>query len=207
MYKKPDFPPKFKFDKADTELLLPIVLTTDKGYYIGEPSIDKDGDDSDDDNDDDNKKGIHGYHPLHVKEMNVAMFGVGPDLEKNHVVNTIDQVDLYNVFCKLLKIKPDPNDGNKDVIDDFIHDSSSEEHNEEDNQENRYDFATATKRTYLFKANKKVNYDCISFLYSKLVMKTAVMWRMGTHRIKSKNQIYQSTEVDGLCAATRTVFH
>lgn len=65
------------------------------------------------------------------------MFGTGPDLEKNHIVNTIDQVDLYNVFCSLLKIKPNANDGNKDIVDDFLHDSSSEEHNTEETNGNR----------------------------------------------------------------------
>lgn len=72
IYKKPEFPAKFNFGKADNDLLLPIVLTTDKGYYIQEPSVEKNQDDDDDD--DEPKKGIHGYHPLHVKEMNAGNF-------------------------------------------------------------------------------------------------------------------------------------
>lgn len=109
------------------------ILIFLSGYYIGEPSIDKDGD-GDDDSSEEPKKGNHGYHPLHVREMNAGFFATGPDFEKNRVVNSVDQVDLYNVFCKLLKIKPIKNDGNKDVVDDFLHDSSSEEHEEDDNQ-------------------------------------------------------------------------
>ena len=133
VYKKPDFPEKFKFDKGDAELILPIVLTADKGFYIGEPSIDKNGDDDENNDSEEPKKGLHGFHPIFSREMNSAMFATGPDLEKNHVVNAVDQVDLYNVFCKLLKIKPLKNDGNKDIVDDFIHDSSSEEHGEDEN--------------------------------------------------------------------------
>ena len=66
--------------------------------------------------------------------MNAGIFGMGPDFEKNHQANTVDQVDLYNIFCKLLKIKPLKNDGNKEIVEDFIHDASSEEHENDDNQ-------------------------------------------------------------------------
>lgn len=132
IYKKPDFPETFKF-QGETELILPIVLTADKGYFIGEPSIGKNADDDENNDSEEPKKGLHGYHPTFSREMNSAMFATGPDLEKNQVVNAVDQVDLYQVFCKLLKIKPIKNDGNKDVLDDFIHDDSSEEHGEEDN--------------------------------------------------------------------------
>ena len=135
VYKKPDFPEKFRFDTsaAGAELILPIVLTADKGYYIGEPNIGKNADEDENNDSEEPKKGLHGFHPVFSREMNSAMFATGPDLEKNQVANAIDQVDLYNVFCKLPKIKPLKNDGNKDIVDDIIHGSSSEEHGEEEN--------------------------------------------------------------------------
>ena len=89
--------------------------------------------------------------------MQTSMLATGPDFERNRVVNPISAVDLYNIFCKLLKIKPLKNDGNKDIIDDFIHDSDSEEHEDNDEQNNNSDEDSGNVEESYLPSKKKNN--------------------------------------------------
>ena len=109
VYRREQFPRHFRYGTGQSELILPIVLTADRGFWIEKP--DMDGDDQNgemtDENDDDvaqDRKGVHGYDPLHVKEMNGAMLAFGPDLTRGKTLNAIDQVDVYGLVCRLLNM-------------------------------------------------------------------------------------------------------
>ncbi|XP_063699781.1 bis(5'-adenosyl)-triphosphatase ENPP4-like [Culicoides brevitarsis] len=63
--------------------------------------------------------GIHGYDNS-FREMNSLFLAWGPAIKKSHVVAPFDTVDLFHLFCEILKIKPPEISGNRDNILDVL---------------------------------------------------------------------------------------
>lgn len=91
----------------------PIVCSADIGYTINNRSyfeqtikkrINWDG-----------IRGAHGYDNKH-KEMRAFFTARGPDFRSGHVVKPFKNVDVYELMCKILGIKPAINDGKYDRI-------------------------------------------------------------------------------------------
>lgn len=83
----------------------PIVAIADIGYYIIKPP-DKhfpkvNGG---------HMGGYHGYDNMYP-DMRGIFVASGPDFKKNEVVPWINAVDIYQLMCKLLEIKPAPHRG------------------------------------------------------------------------------------------------
>lgn len=57
------------------------------------------------------KGGAHGYDNANP-DMHAIFYAVGPAFKKGYAFDQLDNVDIYNLICKILKIKPAPNDGN-----------------------------------------------------------------------------------------------
>lgn len=68
--------------------------------------------------------GIHGYDNA-LREMNSLFMAWGPAIKKSYVVPPFDTVDLYHLFCEILKIKPPEISGNRDNILDILSDHSN----------------------------------------------------------------------------------
>lgn len=83
---------------------------------------------ADDDEPEEAKKGLHGFDPLHVKEMNGAMLGFGPDLARGRTLEPIDQVDVYLLICRLLNITvaAGKNDADDRLLEQFIRDENDD---------------------------------------------------------------------------------
>lgn len=67
--------------------------------------------------------GIHGYDNA-LREMNSLFMAWGPAIKKSYVVPAFDTVDLFHLFCEILKIKPPEISGNRDNILDILYDHS-----------------------------------------------------------------------------------
>ena len=59
--------------------------------------------------------GTHGYDNVNT-DMHAIFYATGPAFKRNFSIGTMNNVDIYNIVCKVLGIKPSPNDGNPKTI-------------------------------------------------------------------------------------------
>ena len=64
-------------------------------------------------------RGAHGYDNYNP-ELYSIFYAAGPAFKKNHTIKELNNVDVYNLVCKILKITPAPNDGNPKVIREML---------------------------------------------------------------------------------------
>ncbi|KAI1280462.1 Glycerophosphocholine cholinephosphodiesterase ENPP6 [Halotydeus destructor] len=131
VYKRNALPKRFHLKQSDR--MLPIILTADKGYFINTPKIKTKV--YPDDEDDEEVLGYHGYDAEHVSEMNSIMYGIGPDFRKNYTADAFRQVDHYNLLCHLVGIKAKPNDGVWGRVQKMLKSEEPEEDDDEDSSE------------------------------------------------------------------------
>jgi predicted AlkP superfamily pyrophosphatase or phosphodiesterase len=97
-WKKGDLPAKWNFG---THPRIPeIVVVADSSWSIGTraggSSI---------------RGGAHGYDNYNSDLFSI-FYAVGPAFKKNYKFRELNNVDVYNLICKILDLKPAPNDGN-----------------------------------------------------------------------------------------------
>ncbi|NDW12780.1 alkaline phosphatase family protein [Bacteroides sp. 214] len=63
--------------------------------------------------------GAHGYFPQHP-DMQVVFRAYGPDFKKNHTAGEFVNVDIYAMLAHLLKIVPEPTDGDFERIKEMF---------------------------------------------------------------------------------------
>jgi len=54
--------------------------------------------------------GTHGYYPSD-RVMHAIFFAAGPEIRRGLALDSVNNVDLYNFLCGVLKLTPAPNDG------------------------------------------------------------------------------------------------
>ena len=59
--------------------------------------------------------GSHGYDNANSDLFSI-FYAAGPAFKKNYSFTELNNVDVYNLVCKILNLKPAPNDGNEDHI-------------------------------------------------------------------------------------------
>lgn len=67
----------------------------------------------------DSQYGLHGYDNA-VESMHSMFIAKGPAIKEHHQVPPFDTVDLFHLFCEVLKIKPPTISGNRDNILDIM---------------------------------------------------------------------------------------
>jgi predicted AlkP superfamily pyrophosphatase or phosphodiesterase len=63
--------------------------------------------------------GNHGYDPKH-RSMHGLFVAVGPQFKTGLVVPPFENVHIYELICRVLKLKPAPNDGDPEVTAGFV---------------------------------------------------------------------------------------
>uniref|UniRef100_A0A3P8WI79 Ectonucleotide pyrophosphatase/phosphodiesterase 7, tandem duplicate 1 n=1 Tax=Cynoglossus semilaevis TaxID=244447 RepID=A0A3P8WI79_CYNSE len=105
VYKKEEVPPRLHY--SNHPRLLPIILIADAGYAVnGLLPLHY-------------VKGEHGFDN-EIMDMKVFFRAVGPDFQKNLLVDPFDLVDVYPLMCHLLGIKPEVHDGHLDKVKDML---------------------------------------------------------------------------------------
>ncbi len=105
VYRREEMPEEFHY-RASLRIP-PIILLADEGWTIEKyPLKDEDGY---------KRKGAHGFDPRLVS-MGATFIAEGPSLRKGVVIPPFDNIQVYNLLCALLKIKPAPNDGDDRLI-------------------------------------------------------------------------------------------
>jgi len=64
-------------------------------------------------------KGAHGYDPLNA-DMHGIFYAIGPDFKKKYVKDSFENIQVYNLICRLLNIEAAKNDGDLKVISDML---------------------------------------------------------------------------------------
>ena len=61
------------------------------------------------------KGGAHGYDNSN-SDMHAIFYASGPAFKKNYQFKELNNIDVYNLVCRILDIKPAPNDGDPEHI-------------------------------------------------------------------------------------------
>ena len=63
--------------------------------------------------------GAHGYDNAD-SDMFAIFYAAGPAFKKNYRFHELNNTDIYGLICRILNIKPAPNDGNPDIINHIL---------------------------------------------------------------------------------------
>jgi predicted AlkP superfamily pyrophosphatase or phosphodiesterase len=63
--------------------------------------------------------GAHGYDNRNP-DMYAIFYAAGPAFRKNYTIPELYNTDIYDLICRILNIKPAPNDGNPEVADHIL---------------------------------------------------------------------------------------
>lgn len=111
VYKKPDIPQRFFYKRH--RRTPPLVLVADLGYVIGykpnTTNIDL---------------GFHGYDNEYM-DMHGILFASGPDFKAGFRTDTLRAIDLYQVMCFVLDIRPSPHNGTWNSVSSIFTRSSA----------------------------------------------------------------------------------
>ena len=97
IWKKQDIPERFHYKQNDR--VTPLVIVADSSYTVFQRHSHRK-----------RMRGTHGYDNLN-RDMYGIFYGIGPNFKSNYVSDDLYNVDIYNLICNMLEIKPAPNDG------------------------------------------------------------------------------------------------
>ncbi|HEX8290051.1 MAG TPA: ectonucleotide pyrophosphatase/phosphodiesterase [Pyrinomonadaceae bacterium] len=105
-WEKADIPERFKYQASPR--IAPIICSANEGWTLTNKerlsSKRKEADF-------DKLRGAHGYDNQ-LESMRAIFIGHGRAFKKNLVVEPFENIQIYNLMCKILHLKPAPNDGN-----------------------------------------------------------------------------------------------
>ena len=97
-WKKSDLPPKWHY--GTNQRIAEIVVVADSAWSIGVRSESSSI-----------TGGAHGYDNSN-SDMSAIFYAAGPSFRKNFKFKELNNIDIYDLICRVLDIKPAPNDGN-----------------------------------------------------------------------------------------------
>jgi alkaline phosphatase D len=65
------------------------------------------------------RKGAHGFDNANT-DMHAIFYAAGPAFKKGYSFDKLNNTDIYNLICRILKIKPAPNDGDIQNINHIL---------------------------------------------------------------------------------------
>lgn len=66
------------------------------------------------------RSGAHGFDNAN-SDMHAIFYAAGPAFKKEYSFDHLNNTDIYNLICKILKIRPAPNDGDPENIKPLLH--------------------------------------------------------------------------------------
>lgn len=114
-WKKDDVPGRLHY--SDGKRVAPIVCSSEIGWIT---TNHKRWNDWYKDLDDTARpRGAHGYDNRY-QEMQATFIAHGPAFKRGYVAEPFENVEVYNIMCKILKLKPVRNDGDLDRVKDIL---------------------------------------------------------------------------------------
>ncbi|XP_046561055.1 glycerophosphocholine cholinephosphodiesterase ENPP6-like [Haliotis rubra] len=111
VYKKEDVPERLHYQ--DNRRIMPIIIIADEGWQLTTNKTRKAKS---------TLKATHGYDNA-LMSMKPIFLARGPNFKANLTSDPIQNVDIYPLVCKLLNIKPAPNNGSLARVNAFIQDT------------------------------------------------------------------------------------
>ncbi len=106
-----------RLNYSDSKRIAPIVCSSELGWIT---TNHKKYDDWYKDLDDLTRpRGAHGYDNKY-QEMQATFIAHGQAFKKGYVAEPFENVEVYNLMCKILGLKPAPNDGKKDLAKELL---------------------------------------------------------------------------------------
>jgi predicted AlkP superfamily pyrophosphatase or phosphodiesterase len=110
-WKKADIPARLNYQ--DSPRIAPIICSSELGWITTEHKYydkwKKDLDDLD------RPRGAHGYDNRY-QEMQATFIAHGKAFKKGYIAEPFENVEVYNIMCNILGLKPAKNDGNLDKV-------------------------------------------------------------------------------------------
>ena len=109
-WKKEDIPDRLNY--KDGKRVAPIVCSSEIGWITTSHSRYKNWEQGLDDRE--RPRGAHGYDNKY-QEMQAIFIGHGGKFKNHYVAEPFENVEVYNLMCKILGINPAPNDGKENI--------------------------------------------------------------------------------------------
>jgi predicted AlkP superfamily pyrophosphatase or phosphodiesterase len=116
-WKKADIPARLNYQNSPR--IAPIVCSSELGWITTSRKRYDDWVKEMDENDLARPRGAHGYDNKY-QEMQATFIAHGEAFKKGYVAEPFENVEVYNVMCKILGLKPAPNDGKKDLTTEIL---------------------------------------------------------------------------------------
>ncbi|MGH9946954.1 MAG: ectonucleotide pyrophosphatase/phosphodiesterase [Pyrinomonadaceae bacterium] len=104
-WRRADIPERLHYNTSPR--IAPIVCSAEEGWFMTSRAryeTQKKGDDFD------MTRGAHGYDNRY-QSMGATFIAHGAAFKKGYVAEPFENVEVYNLMCRILKLKPSPNDG------------------------------------------------------------------------------------------------
>jgi predicted AlkP superfamily pyrophosphatase or phosphodiesterase len=108
VYRRENMPARFHY--TDNPRIPPVVLVADEGWYINKHPVDP------------SKyfeSATHGFDP-ELKSMGATFIAYGPAFRRGVTLPPTPNVDIYNLLCATLGLKPAPNDGDDSLVREVL---------------------------------------------------------------------------------------
>lgn len=114
IYRKLELPAKYKFGRHPR--IAPLLVLPDEGEIVmtrkAFEQVKKDGGL-------DKPRGTHGYDNA-LESMRATFIAHGAAFKKGAVVEPFENIEIYNLMCKILNLSPAKNDGDFQKVKDFL---------------------------------------------------------------------------------------
>lgn len=114
-WKKEDIPNRLNY--KDGTRVAPIICSSEIGWMTSNRSWYKNWLNGLDDTE--RPRGAHGYDNKN-QEMQAIFIGHGGNFKKGYVSEPFENVEVYNLMCKILGINPAPNDGKQNIAQKLL---------------------------------------------------------------------------------------
>lgn len=114
IYRKSELPERFKY--RDNERIAPLIVLPQEGWRL----TTKERFDTMSEDENTNKlTGSHGYDN-ELESMRAVFIGSGEAFKNGYVSAPFQNIEVYNLMCKILNLNPAENDGNFENIKDLL---------------------------------------------------------------------------------------
>lgn len=106
VYRKENMPERYHF--TENRRIPPVVVVSDDGWYIGKRMAGEGPVRN-------MNKATHGFDP-ELTSMGATFIANGPSFRRHAIIEPFENVNIYNLLCATLGIKPAPNDGDERLM-------------------------------------------------------------------------------------------
>lgn len=110
VYRKENMPARYHY--TDNRRIPPVVLVADEGWYIGKRTAGEGPVRN-------MNKATHGYDP-ELTSMGATFIANGPAFRHGVTIKPFENVNVYNLLCATLGLKPAPNDGDDRLLNEVL---------------------------------------------------------------------------------------